>query len=185
MREVWLRPNRRALAFGLVLPLLGTILGAALVGAAWSLGDWRWLQWIGWPLIALAGATTGVLVHWLRTPRLAYEGGFLLVYLRSARPFCVPIEEVECFLLGQVPSLTPGSGDRPAQSSAVLVRVADSATQWHERNVKPALGKWTAGYITIRGTWCEPLGESLLQRLNRRLVEVRGGSSDHGQKESS
>jgi hypothetical protein len=38
--------------------------------------------------------------------------------------------------------------------------------------VKPALGAWCDSYVTIRGTWCEPLNGELIRRLNRRLREV-------------
>jgi hypothetical protein len=39
--------------------------------------------------------------------------------------------------------------------------------------VKPSLGTWCGGYVTIRGTWCEPLQPDLIRRLNRRLKEVK------------
>ncbi len=31
---------------------------------------------------------------------------------------------------------------------------------------------WCSGYITIRGTWCEPLNVPLVNRLNQRLADV-------------
>ena len=53
-----------------------------------------------------------------------------------------------------------------------MIRIADSATEWRQQEVKPQLGKWCEGYITIRGTWCEPLSIDLINRLNERLAEV-------------
>ena len=49
---------------------------------------------------------------------------------------------------------------------------SDRAEAWHRQEVKPGLGKWCEGYITIRGTWCEPLSVGLVNRLNQRLAEV-------------
>jgi hypothetical protein len=39
--------------------------------------------------------------------------------------------------------------------------------------VKPAFGNWSEGYVTVRGTWCEPLDSEVVRRLNRRLKEVK------------
>jgi hypothetical protein len=53
------------------------------------------------------------------------------------------------------------------------VRLAESAQDWKHRDVRPAFGHWCEGYITIRGSWCEPINEGLMKRLNQRLVAVQ------------
>jgi hypothetical protein len=52
------------------------------------------------------------------------------------------------------------------------VRVAEKATDYHHREVKPALARWDEGYVTIHGAWCEPLTLQVVQRLNARLAEA-------------
>ena len=59
------------------------------------------------------------------------------------------------------------------ETAAVVIRLAESASAWSHREVKPALGKWCEGYITIRGTWCERLDIAKVNRLNQRLAEVQ------------
>jgi hypothetical protein len=171
-REVWLRPNRRILSVGifvLALSLAGTI---ALIATSQHVA------------ITTVGYTIGVLILWLvflairniARPRLAYKDGCLLVYLGSAQPHCVPIELVECFFLGQGPSLLPaptlaGESESP-DSATVVVRLAESAEDWKHVEVRPTLGQWCDGYITIRGTWCEPINADRMKQLNHRLVET-------------
>jgi hypothetical protein len=55
----------------------------------------------------------------------------------------------------------------------VVVRLAESATDWKHREVRPAFGQWCEGYITLRGAWCEPITREVMQGLNRRLAEVQ------------
>ncbi len=126
--------------------------------------------WIG----IFGGGGMIVLLAWQsRQPRLAFEPGHLLVYLRSGRPYRVPIEIVECLFLGQAPSRLPSKRHESTKTATVVVRLAERAESWRERDVKPALGSWRDGYITILGTWCEPLDRDLVNRLNQRLAEVR------------
>jgi hypothetical protein len=173
MREVWLQSNRRALLVGLVLP--GVWLAAAL-GALWlsiSSGQPAIVSAICvllalpplWMVLGLAYALT--------RPRIAYEQGELLVYVEMHRATRVPIEIVECFFLGQGPSDLPKLGGREPEMSNVVVRLAEAANEWKHRDMRPAFGQWCEGYITIRGAWCEPIDRELMQRLNRRLTEVR------------
>jgi hypothetical protein len=35
------------------------------------------------------------------------------------------------------------------------------------------MGSWCNHYVTIRGTWCEPLSVELAARLNARLASVQ------------
>jgi hypothetical protein len=108
----------------------------------------------------------------LRRPRIAYENGRLLFWLRSGAPISVPVEAVECFWMGQSESLLPGKRHRDTETAAIVVRIAEKAIEWHHQSVKLQLGKWCDGYVTIRGTWCEPLNIELVNRLNQRLSEV-------------
>ena len=52
------------------------------------------------------------------------------------------------------------------------MRLAEAATEFHQRPVKMSLGSWKEGYIVVRGTWAEPITKEVFKRLNRRLVEV-------------
>jgi hypothetical protein len=170
--EIWLRTNARALVFGMLPP---AVLG--LAGLALSLGlAWReppsWLRVIGAVTAAVALVAIGALARQLRTPRLAYRDGALLVWLRSGEPIRLPIDVVEGFLLGQAPSLLPGKRHRSSETATLVIRLAESADEWQRQDVKPQLGKWCEGYVTIRGTWCEPLSIGLVNRLNQRLAEV-------------
>jgi hypothetical protein len=173
MAEVWLRTNRRALAMGMILP--GLILAGSAAGLAWALVTRQ--HWaIG---LALAGGAAfslwmlGELLYALWQPRLAIAGGDLLVFLEPTKPTKVPIEIVECFFLGQGPSELPRLKGREPETQNVIVRLAESAVEWKHREVKPALGQWCEGYITLRGSWCEPITPAIMQRLNRRLAELQ------------
>jgi len=120
--------------------------------------------------------------------RLAYEAGYLLVNLgATGGPIRVPIDVVECFFLGQGPTLLPRpflTHDAIDETSTIIVRLAESASEWKHLDVKAALGLWCDGYITIRGTWCEPITVDLVRRLNHHLVdahrEARGQEATEG-----
>jgi hypothetical protein len=169
--EIWLRPNRRALAVGLVVPA-GLLLAAVgvLAGGGGSGGSW----FLSGGLVVLA--LLAVLAWWNldRTPRLAYRDGQLLVHLTPWKPHPVPVEHVECFFAGRAPTGLPALGGQPhaVKAWSVVVRLAEAAKAWHERPVLSAWGEWKEGYITIRGTWCEPLDPEVLRELNQRLADV-------------
>jgi hypothetical protein len=173
MAEVWLRTNRRALAIGLIVPAV--IAGAGLLGLFWSLTSD--LHWAWSTILAFVAAAplwmVGELLYAMTQPRLAYESGEVLVYLEPTRPTRVPIEIVECFFLGQGPSELPKLRGRRPQTQNVVIRLAESAADWKEREVRPAFGQWRDGYITVRGSWCEPLTPGIMRRLNQRLADVQ------------
>jgi len=113
------------------------------------------------------------IVHWSLLPRLSYEGAHLLVQLRLGSADRIPIEFVECFFIGQGPGEGYfGQRSRPEVVNLV-VRLAESAREWHHGEVRPALGSWCDGYITLRGMWCEPLDGDRVEQLNRALVHVK------------
>ena len=168
MPDVWLRTNRRAVLLGLIVPVVLAALGAVLLLAV----DQPIARGTGAVVLAI-GIVLFVLLLWqLRQPRLAYERGELLFYLRAGGPIRTPIEVVECFLLGQADAMLSGKQNERSETRAVMVKLSDKAEEWSHLSVKPALGKWCDGYVTIRGTWCEPLSVELINRLNRRLAEV-------------
>ncbi len=125
-------------------------------------------------LSLLAGSVLGgffIGAMW-RIPRLAYDGRHLLAYLPGMTPIRVPIEIVECFLLGQGPAFLPGEKHAHTETTTVVVKLSDRAEEWSHRTVDPRVASWCDGYITIRGTWTEPLSVALIQRLNQRLAAV-------------
>lgn len=170
MAEVWLRSNRRALLLGMLLPAL------LLVASGWLLAVSLLAQmWLGWTIVAAIGLLVGTYVaiqlfYWMRIPRLAYEADQLLVYLDSATPTRVPIEIVECFFLGQGSSELPKLEGKDPETANVIVRLAESAKEWRHRDVRPNLGHWCEGYITLSGAWCEPINEQQLKQLNQKLI---------------
>jgi hypothetical protein len=172
MVESWLKTNRRALALGMILP--GSLAVLAAAGLVWSvMSGQHWavrlllLAFTAGPLWML-----GELIYASQQPRIGYEPGHLLVYLDTARPTRIPIDIVEVFFLGQGPSELPPLNGREPETQNVIIRLAESATEWKHRDVRPALGHWCEGYITIRGSWCEPITPALMRQLNQRLAEI-------------
>jgi len=177
MPEVWLRTNRRALAVamflvGLVLALtLGSIPIAILLGGLPPQSRTTFI--VSLLIVSLVPAwLLFQLVRALQQPRLAYAEGELLVYLEPQTPTRVPIDIVECFFLGQGASELPKLKGREPETQNVIVRLAESAVEWKHRDVRPSIGHWCEGYITLRGSWCEPITPAIMQRLNHRLAEL-------------
>jgi hypothetical protein len=169
--EIWLWPNQRVLLTGLVaclgiMILCGALAAYLLLQAVWV---WGLLLAIVW-LYATRWVTLLYLAS--RTPRLAYERDELLVYLEGFQPVRVPIDIVECFFLGQGPSLLPKVKGKEEETQNIIVRLAESAVDWKHRDVPDRYGHWCEGYITLRGAWCEPITRERMQALNRRLAEV-------------
>src|ERR1700736_5348933 len=102
MPETLLRPNLRAIYAGMVLPT-----ATVMVGLALALGPWQaesWLRGIGWALTAFSALILTLLLWQTRQPRLAYEAGHLLIYLRSGSPIRLPVEVVQCAFIGAGPT---------------------------------------------------------------------------------
>lgn len=170
MSQPWLHNNRR-----LLLPLSIPALLLALIGVVCSLaGVWSWrpLMLIGLALVVIALTFKVAAWSYFRRPRLSYEPGTLLVHLGVGRTIAVPVEIVECFFMGQAPSMVRGPGGEEAETATVVVRLAEKAKEWHHREIPAYLGQWCDGYIIVRGTWCEPIDMDLLTRLNRLLAEA-------------
>jgi len=171
-REVWLRPNRLALLFALVFPLmLG--LGSTML-AIQNEGLVRWLAAV---VAAAAAALTAALAIQASRPRLAVGHDQLLVFLRWGAPLAVPLSIVECMFLGRPE--TQRSLGHTSRMVSLVIRLAEAATDYRQRAVKPALGRWEDGYITINGAWCEPLTLELARRLNDQLRAAHRRQQSH------
>lgn len=168
MPEVWLRTNRRVIVLGF-LPV--GLLGAASV-LLYQKAASNLMVAVSGGMLALSVLLLGILVKFLASPRVAYSDGHVLFYLKAGGPIAVPVHVVEAFFLGQGPAHLPlGPADNQLTINLVA-RLSQKERQWAEIDVKPALGRWSEGYISIRGSWCEPLNGELIRRLNRRLGEV-------------
>jgi hypothetical protein len=170
--ETWLQPNRRALCLGCIPALAIAIAGAWLALGREESSSRAWL-WVGVILMCLGGGLSWMLIRELRRPRIAFQDGAVLFYLRSGPPIAVPVEIVEAFFLGQGPATLPAGLAKNEQTVNLVARLSQKSTQWSRQEVKPVLANWCNGYVTIRGAWCEPLGNELIRRLNRRLKEVQ------------
>jgi hypothetical protein len=175
MTEVWLQPNRRVLLWAMVPTTALAIVGGVLVARSSGLI----MQIVGGALAAI-GVTMGLgLLNQLRQPRIAFCNGKVLFKLRSGPPVGVPEQFVEAFFLGQGPANLPAVGGKPAETVNLVARISQKAPDWAKVEVKPALGNWCEGYVTIRGAWCEPLNGEVIRRLNRRLRELREAADAH------
>lgn len=170
MTEAWLKSNRRVLAMALILA--GAL---ALVGLALLVMTQSTAPRIVAGVMFLVGAVSLIgLISQLLRPRIAYRNGEVLFYLRAGSPVAVPVEVVEAFFIGQGPAYLPLASDGGKAATVNLVaRLSQKHPEWAHASVKPALGHWCEGYVTIRGTWCEPLDGEVIRRLNRRLRELR------------
>jgi hypothetical protein len=112
MRETWLRPNRRAILFGCVPPLTLAVVGVCFVFAHTESANSGW-RWLGFFWIAAGLAVTGLLLTQSRHPRIAFQDGMVLFYVRFGPPIAVPVEIVESFFFGQGPAQLPAVTKQP------------------------------------------------------------------------
>lgn len=171
MREIWLLPNRRAIVLASMVPLCIALVGAMLLLVART-SEGAAARWVGVAVGAAGLIMQGLVLGTLRRPRIAYEAGHVLFYLRRGGPLRVPVEVVEAFIVGQGPADLPVLSYQP-KTWNLIARLSRRHPEWAERNVKAALGQWADGYVTVRGVWCEPLTSDVVHRLNRRLEEVK------------
>jgi len=178
MTEVWLASNRRVLVTAM-LPV-GLLGGLSLAVLARDAPTVIRVLATGLLIVSLA-LLIGLWQQWLR-PRIAYRDGEVLFYLRARSPIAVPVAVVEAFFLGLGPAYLPGAPSK-TETVNLVARLSQHASQWAHQDVKPALGHWRDGYVTIRGAWCEPLTGEVIRRLNRRLREVsqRESPLDHSE----
>jgi hypothetical protein len=172
MSEIWLRTNRRVLLLGMILPFVLVAVGL-IVALGRIAGDAAWAQVVGWVIFGGGLLLWGVIWVQIRVPRLAYANRQVLVYLRASGPIGVPVELVECFFFGSGTGQVPGRDGSTLPVRNLMMRIAEKAKEYQQRDVKSALGKWDEGYVTFYGAWCEPLTLEVVQRLNARLAEVQ------------
>jgi hypothetical protein len=131
-------------------------------------------------MIILASALALASVAAMRRARLAFRDGKLLAYVTIGKPIAIPIGAVECFFIGQAD--THISVPQVARTAVVtvVIRLAESAVDWHHRKTVSALASWRCGYIIIRGTWSEPINQEVVNRLNRKLREAQRTMASHG-----
>jgi hypothetical protein len=172
---VWLRPNRRALLIA-ALPMVLAVVAGAWLGQAFgaagiptAVGGVVWI-WLGRVVAVLAAIALAFLIWQAFRPRLACLDGNLLVYLRPGPPIRVPLDVVECFLLGQGATL---DNRLPSRTVVLTIRLAEKRTEWAHVEVHRLLGAWCGGQITIRGTWSEPLSLAVVNQLNERLAAAQ------------
>lgn len=168
MTEIWLRSNRRILAVGLIPGVAICGAASALLATTASLG----LRYFAVAGLAVGVTLMGIVMRQLLRPRVAYCEGQVLFFLRAGEPIAVPAQVVEAFFLGQGPAYLPGASEDSEETVNLVARLSQKHPEWMKHDVKPALGKWCEGYVSIRGTWCEPLTNDVIRRLNRRLGEV-------------
>src|SRR5215471_13286304 len=77
MTEVWLRPNRRVLCLGMILPGIFLVIGLVHLWGVWSGARWG-SPLVGWVLSIAGGVLFAMLVSHALRPRLAYQDGRLL-----------------------------------------------------------------------------------------------------------
>jgi hypothetical protein len=170
MKQVWLRTNRRVLLVPVAVFAILEVVGFVAVFDPWDVG-WA-MRGPGIALIVLANFAILAAIILARQPRIAYADGNVLFYIRLGRPVAIPIEVVECFLMGEGPVLLPGERYAKTVASTVVARLAERAEEWQHGDFHPLLAAWCDGYVTIRGTWCEPLSVDVVHRLNRLLYDA-------------
>jgi len=168
MKEVWLYPNRRILLMAMMpVAFLSGLSLVALVTV-----DSSWIKILGIGGLGFTLALAVGLIQQIRRPRIAYCQGEVLFYLRAGDPIAVPLRVVEAFFLGQGEARLPIRPNGDAETINLVARLSQQEPQWQHLEVKQALGRWCDGYVTIRGTWCEPLTGKVICRLNQRLGEL-------------
>lgn len=172
MREIWLQGNRRAILLGAILPAVLVSAGVAMVGVAFDRDDDIVLRSCGVAAILVGMLVLAILAVQYRRPRIALQNAHVLFFVRSGGPIAVPVDIVEAFIIGQGPAHLPGISKQP-NTINLVARLSQRHTEWARQAVKPAIASWCDGYVTIRGTWCEPLNNEVIRRLNRRLKEVK------------
>jgi len=169
MNEVWVRTNPRiyfAAAAGVAIACLlpGLVIQLNFLGKT---STW-------WLPVALTGiVAAAILVVLSRRPRVAFDGTNVRFYVRAGSRVDVPVEMVEGFLLGRGPTYLPGRSNDTTETTTLVVRISERAEEFNHVETTPTLAAWCGHYCTLRGTWTEPLGIELVNRLNQRLYDVQ------------
>lgn len=168
--QTWLRPNRRVLFIAGVAWTVALCCGLSLIRTS----DKQPMTLFGWMVGALGAIGIARNVWSALQPRVGYANQELLLYLQGGTPVRLPIDVIECFFLGQGPSgIRQRDAGSDLESQNVVVRLAERATEWHHGHVQRGLGHWCDGYITITGTWCEPITADVVGLMNHELAKVK------------
>lgn len=171
MVECWLKPNQRP-TWG-VIALTGFFAFGAGVGTVCSWWASTSILLGGFSvLLFLCAAGLLLAVKQLRKPRVSYADGTLYIHDARKPPHGVPVDIVEVFFLGSGPAIPAEQEETIPRAANVVIRLSESATQWHNGELSPSIGKWSDGYIVLSGTWCEPISHERLNEINRRLTQV-------------
>ena len=100
-REIWLRGNRRVYAT-VLFPTLLILISSTVIISGTVLDPPFWLRMVAAGVSGFAAVVTVSLIYWFQRPLLAYQNGFLLVYLSPPAVNRIPIEFVEVFLPAKV-----------------------------------------------------------------------------------
>lgn len=179
--HLWLQNNRRFAAWSLLVPGLLTVAGLVAALLLPGGGAWTWLKVLAWLAFALGLLWALLTLRQIVRPRIACDGEYLLIDTGLPRRTAIPLEVVECFLLGQGPAFLPGRKLAAAETATVVVRLAEKAEAWQRGPIYPLVGSWCDGYIILRGTFCEPLSVEVVQRLNSLLAESHRALRQRGQ----
>lgn len=179
--EVWLRPNRRPamVVMNASVAVVAVSLAAMIMAVLGGREGGRVTT-----VAVLAASVAGIacLVAFFayyssRRPRI-YREGSQLFFRIGPRPISAPLGVVEAFFLGQGPAHLPGGMGERLETINLVARLAERATDWHHRETDRRLGEWCGGYITVRGTCCEPLTVEVVHRLNRSLTAAKREAAD-------
>ena len=134
-------------------------LAIAVAGLVWTIASGKhWLWQLPFVVVGIVPLwMMGELLYALSRPRVGYEAGELLVFLEPTRPTRLPIEIVEVFFFGarteriaEAEGQGAGNAERDHPPGGVGGRL--EAPRRAAR-----VGHWCEGYITLRGSWCEPI----------------------------
>ncbi len=164
---VWVRNNPRPLSAALAAVCFAALL---IAWAFWQFWDIVWLRGGLAVVLGLMLAYAGWLLWQLSRPRIGADESQLYLFLTAGRAIAVPLEHVECFLLGQAAAMMD---DSKRETTTLSLRIAEKAGEFQQRNVLRALGSWCGGYVTVRGTWTQPLSVDLVRKLNRELAQAK------------
>lgn len=159
--------------------MMGSAGVAAAAGAVlWASAPWetaaRTFIAVAAGVVAVAAVAVGVVAcSRAANPRIYRQGDELNFRLGTQGVIGVPLEVVEAFFLGQGPAHLPRVLDKKLESVNLVARLSERATKWQHQSVDARLGAWCDGYVTVRGTFCEPLDTDLVHRLNRQLANAK------------
>ena len=87
--------------------------------------------------------------------------------------------------MGQGPTYLPGERASRWETTTVVVKLADRYPEWSRVTVSSLLAHWCNHYVTIHGTWTEPLSVEVVNRLNARLAAAAPRAAMHAPQAAS